>query len=83
MSVDWGAVATIITSGAAVAGGIAWAAKATISHFLNVDLEGYKNNLKYESDLALEARRNRLRRKVAKRRSLTKSTETVAASLFG
>jgi len=32
---------------------------------------------------ALEARRNRLRRKVAKRRSLTKSTETVAASLFG
>ncbi len=32
---------------------------------------------------ALEARRNRLRRKVAKRRSLTKSTESVAASLFG
>jgi hypothetical protein len=32
---------------------------------------------------ALEARRNRLRRKVAKRRSPTKSTETVAASLFG
>ena len=30
----------------------------------------------------LEARRTRLRRKVAKRRSLTKSTETVAASLF-
>jgi len=32
---------------------------------------------------ALEARRNRLRRKVAKSRSLTKSTESVAASLFG
>ncbi len=32
---------------------------------------------------ALEARRNRLRRKVDKRRSLTKSTESVAASLFG
>jgi uncharacterized protein len=32
---------------------------------------------------ALEARRNRLRRKVAKRRTLTKSTESVAASLFG
>ena len=32
---------------------------------------------------ALEARRNRLRRKVARSRSLTKSTESVAASLFG
>jgi hypothetical protein len=32
---------------------------------------------------ALEARRNRLRRKVANRRPINKSTELPAASLFG
>jgi hypothetical protein len=32
---------------------------------------------------ALEARRNRLRRKVANRRPINKSTEMPAASLFG
>jgi hypothetical protein len=60
--VDWGDVLKTIGSTTVVAAFITWAVKALISQFLKRDLKSYEDQLKHASDLALEGKRNELKR---------------------